>query len=74
MQAGDLDSPNILRNAAWMTGITESTQKLSTEHGSFADKISQKAGSIGNAVANAAARAKGAAYTSKGNYTDTLSN
>lgn len=104
-QAGDLDSPNILRNAVWMTGITESTQKLLakvgitigkgnklemdedsfkeenvstlkllfTGHGSFADKISQKAGSIGNAAANAAARAKGAAYTNKGNYTDTLS-
>lgn len=104
-KAGDLDSQNILRNAAWMTGITESTQKLLsrvgisigkgskleldedalkeanidtlkslfTGHGSFADKISQKAGSIGKAAANAAVRAKGAANTSKGDYTDTLS-
>lgn len=104
-QAGDLDTKNVLRNAAWMTGITESTQKLLsavgitigkgnklqldedalkeanistlktlfTGHNSFADKISQKAGSISNAAASAAAKAKGTSYTSNGGYSDTLS-
>ena len=104
-QAGNLDTKNVLQYAAWMTGITESTQKLLssvginigkgnkleldedalkeanvntlkslfTGHGSFADKISQKAGSISSAASNAAARAKGVTYTSKGGYSDTLS-
>ena len=104
-QAGNLDTKNVLQYAAWMTGITESTQKLLssvginigkgnkleldedalkeanvntlktlfTGHGSFADKISQKAGSISSAAANAAAKAKGVTYTSKGGYSDTLS-
>lgn len=42
---------------------------LFTGHGSFADQISRKAESI----SSAAARTKGAAYTSKGSYSDTLS-
>ncbi|MDE7428609.1 MAG: hypothetical protein K2N00_04950 [Lachnospiraceae bacterium] len=48
-------------------------KSLFTGHGSFADKISQKAGSLSNAAANAAAGAKGATYTSNGGYSDTLS-
>ncbi len=104
-QAGDSDTKNILRNASWMTGITESTQKLLsavginigkgnkleldeddlkkanvdtlkslfTGHGSFADRISQKAGSISHVAANTAAGAKAATYTSNGGYSDTLS-
>lgn len=78
-QAGDSDTKNVLRNAAWMTGITDKTENLLskvgvtigkgnqleldedalkeanittlkslfTGSGSFADKISQKAGSLG---------------------------
>lgn len=38
-------------------------------YGSFADRISQKAGNI----SNAAARTKGATYTRRGEYSDTLS-
>lgn len=104
-QAGDSDNKNILRNAAWMTGITDSVEKvlskvgitigkgnkleldedalkednistmklLFTGYGSFADKISQKAGSLSKVAANAAARAKGTMYTNKGGYSDTLS-
>jgi len=104
-QAGDSDTQNVLRNAAWMTGITDKTENLLskvgitigkgnkleldedalkeanvttlkslfTGNGSFADKISQKAGSLSNVAANAAARAKGATYTRNGNYADTLS-
>lgn len=103
--AGESETKNVLRNAAWMTGITDKVQKLLSQvgitigkdnkleldedalkkanittlkslftgYGSFADKISQKAGSISNAAANAAASAKGATYTSSGNYSDTLS-
>ncbi len=104
-QAGDSDTKNVLRNAAWMTGITDSTEKLLakvgitigkgnkleldeealkeanittlkslfTGSGSFADKISQKAGSLSIVAANAAAKVKGTTYTSKGGYSDTLS-
>ncbi|MDE6608826.1 MAG: hypothetical protein K2K54_13905 [Lachnospiraceae bacterium] len=104
-QAGGSDTKNVLRNAMWMTGITDSTENLLlkagitigkgnkleldedllkeadvttlkslfTGHGSFADKISQKAGSLSNAAANAAAKVKGTTYTSSGNYSDTLS-
>ena len=104
-QAGDSDTKNVLRNAMWMTGITDSTEKLLSEvgitigkgnkleldedslkeanvttlkslftgPGSFADKISQKAGRISSAAANAAAKVKGTTYTSNGSYSDTLS-
>lgn len=106
-QAGDSDTKNVLRNAAWLTGITDKAgnllskvgitigkgnkleldedtlkeanintlKSLFTGHGSFADKISQKASSISNVVANAAAtaRTKGVTYTRNGNYSDTLS-
>ena len=103
--AGDSETKNVLRNAAWMTGITESTQNLLssvgitigkgnqleldedalkkanintlkslfTGTGSFADKISQKAGSISRAAANASAGTNGTTYTSSGSYSDTLS-
>lgn len=44
-------------------------------HGSFADKVSQKAGSISRAASGAAAEAKAkGTYTRNGNYSDTLSN
>ena len=104
-QAGDSDTKNVLRNAMWMTGITDSVEKLLSQvgitigkgnkleldedalkeanvttlqslftgTGSFADKISQKAGSLSNAAANAAARVKWTTYTSNGSYSDTLS-
>ena len=104
-QAGESDTKNILRNASWMTGITESTQKLLsavginigkgnkleldedalkeanvntlkslfTGHGSFADRISQKADRLSHVAANTAAGAKTATYTGKGGYSDTLS-
>ena len=104
-QAGDLDTKNVLRNAAWMTGITDSAgnllskvgitigkgnkleldedalkeadittlKSLFTGSGSFADKIAQKAGNLSNVAANAAAKVKGATYTSRGSYSDTLS-
>lgn len=104
-QAGNSDTENILRNAMWMTGITDSTENLLarvgitigkgnkleldeealkeanistlkslfTGHGSFADKISQKAGRLGIVAANAAVSARGATYTSGGGYSDTLS-
>ncbi len=104
-QAGGSDTKNVLRNAIWMTGITDSTEKLLskagitigkgnkleldedalreanvttlkslfTGPGSFADKISQKAGSLSNVAANAAARVKGTTYTSNGSYSNTLS-
>lgn len=104
-QAGDCDTKHVLHNAMWMTGITDSNEKLLstvgitigkgnkleldedslkeaniitlktlfTGPGSFADKISQKAGGISNAAANAAAKVKGTTYTSNGSYSDTLS-
>lgn len=104
-QAGDSDTQNVLRNAAWMTGITDKAENLLSKvgitigkgnlleldedalkeanittlkslfsgHGSFADKISQKAGSLSIVAANAAAKVKGTIYTSNGNYSDTLS-
>lgn len=104
-QAGDSDTKSILRNAVWMTGITDSNEKLLSEvgitigkgnkleldedslkeanvitlkslftgTGSFADQISQKANSLSNAAANAAARIKGTTYTKNGSYSDTLS-
>ena len=105
-QAGNSDTKNVLRNAAWMTEMTNKTQKLLskiginigkgnkleldeddlkkanintlksmfTGHGSFADKVSRKAGNISRAASSAAAaaRAKGI-YTRNGNYSDTLS-
>lgn len=44
-------------------------------HGSFADKVSQKAGSISRAASSAAAAAKArATYTKNGKYSDTLEN
>lgn len=104
-QAGDSDTKNILRNAAWMTGITDKAENLLSKvgitigkgnlleldedalkeanittlkslfsgHGSFADRISQKAGSLSIIAANAMAKVKGTTYTSNGNYSDTLS-
>lgn len=48
-------------------------KSLFTGHGSFADKISRKAGSISSAAANAAARVSAATYTRNGTYSDTLS-
>ncbi|MCX4339277.1 MAG: hypothetical protein OSJ72_06485 [Lachnospiraceae bacterium] len=43
-------------------------------HGSFADKVSRKAGSISRAASSAAAAAKArATYTKNGKYSDTLS-
>lgn len=106
-QAGDSDTKNVLRNAAWLTGITDKAGNLLSKvgitigkgnkleldedalkeanistlkslfmgHGSFADKISQKADSISKVASNAAAtaRAKGVTYTRNGNYSDTLS-
>ena len=103
--AGKSDTKNVLRNAAWMTGIADKAQNLLSQvgitigkgnkleldedalkkanittlkslftgYGSFADKISQKAGIISNVAANAAASAKGATYTSSGGYSNTLS-
>ncbi|MDE7199231.1 MAG: flagellar filament capping protein FliD [Lachnospiraceae bacterium] len=105
-QAGNSDTKNVLRNAVWMTGMTEKTEKLLsrvgisigkgnkleldedalkkanvselkslfTGHGSFADKVSQKAGAISRAASSAAAAAKTkTTYTRNGNYSDTLS-
>ncbi len=104
-QAGESDTKNVLRNAAWMTGITDSAKNLLskvgitigksnkleldedalkeanittlkslfTGAGSFADKISQKAGSLSNVAASAAAKVKGTTYTSSGGYSDTIS-
>lgn len=44
-------------------------------HGSFADRVSQKAGNISRAASGAAAAAKAkATYTKNGKYSDTLSN
>lgn len=54
------------------TNVT-TLKSLFTGNGSFADKISQKADSLSNVAANAAARAKGATYTRNGNYAETLS-
>lgn len=103
--AGGSDTKNILRNAAWMTGITDSVENLLsrvgitigkdnkleldedalkgadittlksvfTGSGSFADKISQKAGRLSIAAANAAAKVKATTYTSSGSYSDSLS-
>ncbi len=113
-QAGNSETKDVLRNAAWMTGITEkagnllskvgitvgkgdklefdeealkkkttlgkssieldniSTLKsLFTGHGSFADKIAQKA----SAISSAAARTKGVdkIYNKNGAYSDTIS-
>lgn len=50
-------------------------KSLFTGHGSFADKISQKAGSLSIVASNAAAtaRTKGVTYTRNGNYSYTLS-
>lgn len=104
-QAGNSDTRNVLRNAAWMTGITDNAEKLLSKvgisigkgnkleldedvlkeadittlkslfagTGSFADKISQKAGSLSVVAANAAAKVKGTTYTSRGGYSDALS-
>ncbi|MBD5522559.1 MAG: flagellar filament capping protein FliD [Lachnospiraceae bacterium] len=103
--AGDSETKNVLRNAAWMTGITDGVQNLLssvgitigkgnqleldeealkesnintlkslfTGHNSFADRISQKAGSLSKVAANTAAGTKGTTYTSSGSYSDTLS-
>lgn len=113
-QAGNSETKDVLRNAAWMTSITEkvgnllskaginvgkgnklefdeetlkkktalgksgiefdniSTLKsLFTGHGSFADKIAQKA----SAISSAAARTKGVdkTYNKQGTYSDTIS-
>ncbi len=113
-QAGNSETKDVLRNAAWMTGITEkagnllskvgitvgkgdrlefdeealkkkttlgkssieldniSTLKsLFTGHGSFADKIAQKA----SAISSVAARTKGVdkIYNKNGAYSDTIS-
>lgn len=105
VQAGDSDTKNVLRNAMWMTGITDSAEKLLskvgitigtgnkleldedalkeanvttlkslfTGSGSFVDQISQKADSLSRVASNAAAKVKGATYTSSGSYSDTLS-
>lgn len=102
---GSSDTKILLRNASWMTNITDKAKNLLskagitigkgnkleldedalkeadittlkslfTGYGSFSDKIAQKAESIGKESANAAARAKGAAYTRNGTYSDTLS-
>lgn len=104
-RAGDSDTKNVLRNAMWMTGVTDSFEKLLskvgitigkgnkleldenalkesnmttlkslfTGMGSYADKISQKAGSLSKVAANAAAKVKGTMYTKNGAYSDTLS-
>ena len=97
--AGDSDNKDVLRNAAWMTGMTEPMEKLLanvgisvgdnnklsldtellkkanintlktlfTGHGSFADKVASKAGTIGNAAARVAGT-----YNSKGTYSNVL--
>lgn len=105
-QAGNSDTQGVLRNAVWMTDMTDSMQKLFSKvgirissgnkleldedtlkkanvntlkllfagHGSFGDKVSQKAGSISREASSAAAAAKAkATYTRNGNYSDTLS-
>lgn len=106
-QTGNSDTKGVLQNAAWMTGMTEKTQKLLSKiglhigsgnklelneenlkkanintlkstfsgYGSFADRVSQKAGNISRAasVASVAAKAKGT-YTKNGKYSDILSN
>ncbi len=105
-QVGNSDTEKVLRNAVWMTGTTEKTEKLLsrvglsigkgnkleldeealkkanvstlkslfTGHGSFGDKIAQKAATINRAASVAAASAKTkATYTRNGNYSDTLS-
>lgn len=105
--AGDSDTEKLLRNAMWMTDITDKTENMLSKAGitigkgnqleldedvfkkanmstlkilftgsiSFADKISQKAGSISAIAANAEARARTGAvsYTNRGGYSDTLS-
>ena len=53
--------------------LFRSLKSLFTGTGSFADQISQKANSLSNAAANAAARIKGTTYTKNGSYSDTLS-
>ncbi len=113
-QAGNSETKDVLRNAVWMTGITEKTgnllskvgitvgkgnklefdeealkkkttlgksgiefdnistlKSLFTGHGSFADKIAQKA----SAISSAAARTKGVdkIYNKQGTYSDTIS-
>ena len=104
-QAGDSDTKNVLRNAMWMTGVTDSVENLLskagitigkgnkleldedalkeanittlkslfTGYGSFAARISQKAGGLSSVAANAAANVKGTTYTSNGSYSDALS-
>ncbi len=113
-QAGNSETKDVLRNAAWMISITEKTgnllskvgitvgkgnklgfdeealkkktaigkssiefdnistlKSLFTGHGSFADKIAQKA----SAISSAAARTKGVdkTYNKQGTYSDTIS-
>lgn len=97
--AGDSDTKDVLRNAAWMTGMTDTMEKLLSNvgisigddnklsldedalkkanintlktiftcYGSFADKVSTKAG----AISNASARVAGT-YNSKGTYSNVL--
>lgn len=103
--AGNSNTKNVLRNAAWMTNMTSKNENLLAKAGitigkgnkleldedalkktnistlkslfcgynSFANKISYKAGSIGNAAngANAVSSAN-AIYTSSGIFTKTL--
>lgn len=97
--AGDSDTKDVLRNAAWMTGMTDTMEKLLsnagisvgdnnklsldeealkkanintlktlfTGHGSFADKVASKAGTIGNAAARVAGT-----YNNRGTYSNVL--
>lgn len=49
-------------------------KSMFSKHGSFADRVAQKAGSISRAASSAAAKARAkATYTRNGNYSDALS-
>lgn len=51
----------------------DNLKSLFTGHGSYADRISQKADRLSHVAANTVAGAKTATYTGKGGYSDTLS-
>lgn len=106
-KAGNSDTQSVLRNAVWMTGMTDKTWKLLSKvgidissgnkleldedtlkkanvstlkslfsgHGSFGDRVSQKAGNISRAASSAAAEARArSTYTRNGKYSNTLEN
>ena len=77
-EAGESNTKDVLRNAAWMTGMTDKSSNILAKIGITIGKgnkleLDEDALKKSASIGNAASRSKAVTYTSSGSYSNTLS-